>query len=124
MKRKDSALRAAFATAFAIALLSLGAAPVRADPIQAAYLDSVRARHAQMHADATEAFLAHRYSAAYGRFARLADEGHVPSALIALTMIRYGRSMFGADWDATPEQVQRWSALAAEDARERAAAAE
>ena len=60
---------------------------------------------------ATRDFREHRYAAAYGRFARLADSGHVPSACIALLMVRDGRVLFRNDWYATPDQLRRWSAL-------------
>jgi len=49
-----------------------------------------------------------RWSAAYGRFATLADEGHVPSARVALMMLRNGPTVYGMDWAATPTQVASW----------------
>jgi hypothetical protein len=49
-----------------------------------------------------------RWSAAYGRFAVLADEGHVPSARVALAMVRNGPSVYGNEWTATPRQVAAW----------------
>jgi hypothetical protein len=63
------------------------------------------------YASAVQSFREQRYSAAYGRFARLADAGHAQSAQLALMMFRNGRALFGSDWDATPEQLERWSAL-------------
>jgi len=57
-------------------------------------------------------FRTQRYSAAYGRFMRLADAGHESSAQLALVMLLHGRMLFDADWSATPEQVRRWQALA------------
>lgn len=60
---------------------------------------------------ATRDFRDQRYAAAYGRFARLADAGHVPSARIALLMVHYGRELFRNDWYATPDQLRRWSAM-------------
>ena len=49
-----------------------------------------------------------RWSAAYGRFAELADEGHVPAARAALAMLRNGPRVYGTDWAATPTQVAYW----------------
>jgi hypothetical protein len=68
--------------------------------------------------DAVHALTSQRYSAAYGRFAALADEGHAPSALMALAMVTYRPSMSGAQWSATPAQLQRWSALVAREVHE------
>ena len=59
-----------------------------------------------------------RYPAAYGRFARLADAGHVPSACIALLMVRDGRALFRNDWYATPDQLRRWSAMTIQAVRQ------
>ena len=74
------------------------------------------ARLEQRYAEAVQAFQAQRYSAAYGRFAALADEGHAPAALMALALVRYA-PMFGAEWSATPAQMEDWSALAMQDMR-------
>ena len=71
---------------------------------------------AQRYAEAVQAFQAQRYSAAYGRFAALADVGHAPSALMALALVRYA-PVFGAEWSATPAQMQDWTALATQDIR-------
>ena len=49
-----------------------------------------------------------RWSAAYGRFAALADEGHVPASRVALEMLRHGRDVYGMDWSAAPTQVVSW----------------
>ena len=70
----------------------------------------------QRYADAVAAFQAQRYSVAYGRFAGLADDGHAQSALMALALVRYA-PMFGADWSASPAQIQDWTALAMQDVR-------
>jgi hypothetical protein len=67
---------------------------------------------------ATRDFREQRYAAAYGRFARLADSGHVPSACIALLMVRDGRVLFRNDWHATPDQLRRWSAMTIQAARQ------
>ena len=57
-------------------------------------------------------FLAHRYAAAYGRYADLADAGDPAAASMALAMVVQGPALFGSDWSATSAQLQRWSALA------------
>ena len=49
-----------------------------------------------------------RWSAAYGRFAALADEGHVPASRVALEMLRNSRNVYNADWTAAPTQVAAW----------------
>jgi hypothetical protein len=71
------------------------------------------------HAHAVQSFRAGRYADAYGRFAGLADEGHAPSALMALAMVCEGPTTFGSEWSATPGQLLRWSALAMREATER-----
>lgn len=71
------------------------------------------------HAQAVQAFQSGRYADAYGRFAGLADEGHAPSALMALAMVCEGPTTFGSEWSATPGQLLRWSALAMREATER-----
>lgn len=82
------------------------------------------AQDAATYTFALDSFRAHRYAAAYGRFARLADGGHAPSAQIALMMFRNGPALFGHNWDATPEQLQRWKTLVQEAERGRGADAE
>jgi hypothetical protein len=74
------------------------------------------ATQAQRYADAVQAFQAQRYSVAYGTFATLADEGHAPSALMALALVRYS-PVFGTEWSVTPAQLRDWSALALQDVR-------
>ena len=91
----------------AFAVTPTSARPVAAHP--AGTLD-------QRYAEAAQAFQAQRYSVAYGRFAALADDGHAPAALMALALVRYA-PMFGAEWSATPAQIQDWSALALQDMR-------
>jgi hypothetical protein len=70
---------------------------------------------------ATRDFRERRHAAAYGRFALLADAGHVPSACIALLMVRDGRVLFRSDWYATPDQLRRWSAMTIQAARQQPA---
>lgn len=66
---------------------------------------------------AVQSFREQRYSAAYGRFAQLADAGHVPSAQLALVMYRNGQSLFGSEWSAAPSQQRAWNALVINSAR-------
>ena len=86
---------------------AFGVAPARAEELRI-----TGAEHTQRYDDAVHALSTQRYSAAYGRFAALAEEGHAPSALMALAMVRYPPSMAGGEWSATPAQLRRWSALA------------
>ena len=65
----------------------------------------------QLHAQAVDRFRLGRFPEAYGRFVELANAGHPPSARVALWMCEQGPSLFGRDWDCTPEEVADWSAL-------------
>lgn len=67
--------------------------------------------------DANLAFREHRYAAAYGRYTRLADSGHLASAQAALFMLRNGPALFGSDWSAGEAQQLRWQALVVNGAR-------
>ena len=66
----------------------------------------------QMHARAALSFQHGRYAEAYGRFMALADAGHAPSAEVALFMYSNGHTLFGSDWDVTPDQLEAWAKLA------------
>ena len=55
------------------------------------------------YATAIDLFRHQRYAAAYGRFVKLADAGHPPSAQLALLMYRNGRALFGSDWAPTAQ---------------------
>ena len=109
----------AVAAPVVLALLGLAAiapdAAVQADAAAATAVDPTQQR-AQRYADAVEAFRDRHYAVAYGRFAALADDGHVPSAHVALVMLRQGHAMFGSDWSATPGQQARWTAMVANTA--------
>lgn len=65
---------------------------------------------APLHALAVGAFRAGRFPEAYGRFVRLADRGDAEAARLALWMYQHGPTLFGREWDATPEQLARWLA--------------
>lgn len=96
-----------------VAANALGVASARAQELRTPGADTTRG-----YDDAVHALTAQRYAAAYGRFAALADEGHAPSALMALAMVTYRPSLSGPQWSATPAQLQRWSALAAREVHE------
>lgn len=66
----------------------------------------------QLHANALASFQKARFPEAYGRFIRLADAGHAPAAEVALWMYLHGPSVFGREWDSTPEQLTAWATLA------------
>jgi hypothetical protein len=59
-------------------------------------------------AAAAESLRTGRYAEAYGRFVRLADEGHADAGRIALVMHRFGPSVFASAWDARVEQLVEW----------------
>ncbi len=63
-------------------------------------------------ANAQQSLKNKRYAEAFGRFAELADQGHVPSARMALALYDHGPALFGQTWSATPLQQRRWYVLA------------
>jgi TPR repeat protein len=46
---------------------------------------------------------------AYERLERLADNGDALASKLALLMLRYGTSLYGMRFVATPQQVARWA---------------
>ncbi len=76
---------------------------------------------AALEAAAHQAFREHRYAAAYGRYARLADAGQASSAEMALLMLLNGPALFGNDWSASEKQQGCWNTLAVARARLRLA---
>ena len=74
-----------------------------------------------VHDHAVDAFRAHHYAAAYGRFVDLADAGHLPSARMALVMLQNGPALFGSDWSASLDQQRRWNAMVIDGGRQRMA---
>jgi hypothetical protein len=52
-----------------------------------------------------------RWTAAYERFARLADEDQPEAAHIALLMVRYGARLYGQECAASQSQIDHWVAL-------------
>jgi hypothetical protein len=111
----------AAAAVIAVAVLGVGGGLVEPSVATAAGTPPQVAAelYTQLHADAMQAFHDRRYAAAYGRFARLADAGHAPSAHIALVMLRHGRAMFDSDWYASPSQQARWNAAVVNAGRDR-----
>jgi hypothetical protein len=73
----------------------------------------------ERHAAAARLFRAGQYAGAFGRFAELADAGHVSSARLALAMCAHRGDLFGSRWPATPDQRRRWSALVISASRQR-----
>jgi len=66
----------------------------------------------RLHANAVASFRQARFAEAYGRFIGLADAGHAPSAELALWMYQNGPTLFGTDWDVSPDQLTAWARLA------------
>jgi hypothetical protein len=64
------------------------------------------------YATATAEFQGGRWSAAYGSFVELANQGNRDAARIALFMNRYGPDLFKTRWAATDEELQAWARLA------------
>lgn len=64
--------------------------------------------------DATELYRTGKYADAFKRFAALADRHDAESARIAYLMQRFGKQLYSAELQATPEQKARWLALASE----------
>ncbi len=63
-------------------------------------------------ADAVAQFKKGNWSDAYGRFIEMANEGDADAARISLFMLRYGRLLYGSNWDAAPEDSADWQRLA------------
>lgn len=109
-------MRTAFIVILPLVLLFARSPDAQAQPMQPVALSAAQQA---VYAQAQQYFRVGRRAAAYGRFAALADAGHVPSAQIALVMQRQGAELFGAAWDATPAQQRRWTALVINAARAR-----
>ena len=93
-----------------LSLLLLTALPAVV-PAQNLQTPTLSTAQKAVYAAAVQSFRERRYSAAYGRFAQLADAGHVPSAQLALVMVSNGPTLFGTKWFVAPDQQRRWSAL-------------
>ena len=99
----------------AAAALTLGLAAVAA-PAETAD-DRQRFQQAQ------ELYREGRFSAAFGRFAHLANRGHPDAARIAIAMLRYGPALYGTQWSASDWQLREWSSAARMNADFQAVAA-
>lgn len=78
----------------------------------AAFAQSAPGVSERLHADAVASFRQARFPEAYARLIRLADDGHAPSAELALWMYLHGPALFGRDWDSTQDQLTAWAQLA------------
>jgi hypothetical protein len=63
------------------------------------------------YAQARQSLQDKRYAEAFGRLAELADQGHVPSAHLALALYDHGPALLGHTWSATPSQRRHWFAI-------------
>ena len=109
---------------FAATLLLLGLAlgpVVAATPAASGCIQPLATPTRTLEATAQQAFRDQRYPAAYGRFARLVDAGHAPSAEMALFMLINGPALFGSDWTASDKQQACWNAQLVARARVRVA---
>ncbi len=77
-----------------VSILLLAAPP---SPALAQDGGTVAVKQRAVYDRAVDAFRAQRYPAAFGRFAELADAGHVPSARLALVMLQNGPALFGSE---------------------------
>jgi hypothetical protein len=110
-----NACRFVFVSSLLIVAAQLAVAVAAEAPTRSAQAQRER------YADAVQSFREQRYAAAYGRFAAMADSGHLPSAQLALLMHDQGRILFGSDWSASPDQRRRWNTLVINAARQRVA---
>ena len=101
-----------FRSAFVLVVASLSAFVSVAEN-SAAQASTLSAPDQAAYTDAIGLFRQQRYAAAYGRFSRLADLGHVESARFALLMYTNGAALFANDWFAAPNQQRHWHALVA-----------
>jgi hypothetical protein len=67
--------------------------------------------HEQQFQRGMQQYRAGHFSAAYGAFVALANQGDPDAAHIALFMNKYGPLLYGSWWDADPNDVAQWSAL-------------
>lgn len=57
---------------------------------------------------AQEAYAIGHYGVAFAEFAALADAGHCDAGRIAQQMLRYGRVLYGVEFQLAPQRAQRW----------------
>lgn len=77
--------------------------------------------HAQLHLEAVRAMRRQHYSEAFVKFSKLADDGHVPSAQLAMAMLRNGTDVFGNGWSASEKQQAHWNQLISQGVNDRIA---
>ena len=106
-------------SSLAAAALCIACAGALADTANASFKVGVRlvtatgaepARSEGM-SEALQLYREGRYSAAYGRFLKLADAGHADAARIAMMMLRHGRDLYGTEWSAAPSQIAQWERM-------------
>jgi hypothetical protein len=102
--------------------LNLGPGPVAAQAASPCTQALGSAAATTLEGQARLEFRQGHYAAAYGRYVRLADAGHVPSAELALLMLRNGPQLFGSAWTASEKQQTCWNALMIARARQWVAA--
>lgn len=81
-----------------------------------AFAQSAPGAAERLHANAVASFRQARFPEAYGRFVRMANAGHAPSAELALWMYLNGPTLFGKDWDSSQVQLTAWAKLAGQPA--------
>jgi len=54
------------------------------------------------------------YTVAFQSLAALADGGHAGAARIAFLMVRFGPQLYGSQWSASPNQIDKWARMASE----------
>jgi hypothetical protein len=60
---------------------------------------------------ARDAYEIGHFDKAFAEFARLADEGHCDASRVAQQMARYGRPLYGFEFNVAPERLVRWQRL-------------
>jgi hypothetical protein len=105
LKRSSSVASLAICAAMTLACASLQAQTN-------GVASSLAASDSATYAYANQLYANKSYPAAYGRFARLADVGHAPSAKMALAMLSDAPTVLNGNWSATLDQQKRWSQLA------------
>jgi hypothetical protein len=81
----------------------------QANSAQAQQTSTSTSMSERSYAGAVTSFQQGRFPEAYGRLIPLADSGHAAAAELALWMYEHGNTVFGRDWDSTPEQLRAWS---------------
>jgi hypothetical protein len=63
---------------------------------------------AQVFDAAVQEYRLGHWSAAYGRFSKLADSGHPDSARMAMHMLGFGPTVYKTEWTTSPAQLIQW----------------